>query len=293
MLALLRPRHRIAGAGLVSDPHGRRARLHLQPRLRRPGSACSTISARIAAAACAGRNPARPASSSASITAGCSARTAPARHSAGRRLSGRLRRTRPRPRAVPRLEQYRGFWFIYLDANAMSLSDYLAGAKEYIDNIVDQSEIGMTIVPGGQNFQVDANWKLWHENGMDPFHVHSRAPDLFRILRRCHRRSARSGRRRKAFRPRSSTLKASAEDHDERAATTALMQTKTKLRIRSRQRPHGLRLSVDARAAVRAMASELGSEIQARARRSSTTKPLPGSGRRAREEDGDISTITS
>jgi p-cumate 2,3-dioxygenase alpha subunit len=74
---------------------------------------------------------------------------------------------------VPRLEQYRGFWFICLDANAMSLSDYLAGAKEYIDNIADQSETTMTIVPGGQNFQVDANWKLWHENGMDPFHVHS------------------------------------------------------------------------------------------------------------------------
>ena len=74
---------------------------------------------------------------------------------------------------VPRLEQYRGFWFICLDANAMSLSDYLAGAKEYIDNIVDQSEIAMAILPGGQNFQVDANWKLWHENGMDPFHVHS------------------------------------------------------------------------------------------------------------------------
>ncbi len=74
---------------------------------------------------------------------------------------------------MPRLEQYRGFWFINLDANAMSLSDYLAGAKEYLDNIADQSEIGMAIVPGGQNFQVDANWKLWHENGMDPFHVHT------------------------------------------------------------------------------------------------------------------------
>jgi len=74
---------------------------------------------------------------------------------------------------VPRLEQYRGFWFINLDANAISLSDYLAGAKGYIDNIADQSETTMMIVPGGQNFQVDANWKLWHENGMDPFHVHS------------------------------------------------------------------------------------------------------------------------
>ncbi len=75
--------------------------------------------------------------------------------------------------SVPRLESYRGFWFINFDANAMSLSDYLAGAKDYIDDIVDQSEISMTIVPGAQTFQVDANWKLWHENGMDPFHVHS------------------------------------------------------------------------------------------------------------------------
>ena len=74
---------------------------------------------------------------------------------------------------VPRLEQYRGFWFINLDANAMSLSDYLAGARGYIDDIVDQSEISMVIMPGAQSFQVDANWKLWHENGMDPFHVQS------------------------------------------------------------------------------------------------------------------------
>ena len=74
---------------------------------------------------------------------------------------------------VPRLEQYRGFWFINLDANAISLSDYLAGAKPYLDNIADQSEVGMAIVPGAQAFQVDANWKLWHENGMDPFHVNT------------------------------------------------------------------------------------------------------------------------
>jgi len=74
---------------------------------------------------------------------------------------------------VPRLEQYRGFWFICLDPGAMSLSDYLAGAKEYIDDIADQSEVAMTIVPGAQEFTVNANWKLWHENGMDPFHVAS------------------------------------------------------------------------------------------------------------------------
>ena len=113
-------------------------------------------------------------SSSASITAGCSAPTASLRGipQEGAYPEGYKNDSRGLVH-VPRLEQYRGFWFICLDANAMSLSDYLAGAKEYIDNIADQSEITMTIVPGGQNFQVDANWKLWHENGMDPFHVHS------------------------------------------------------------------------------------------------------------------------
>ncbi len=50
------------------------------------------------------------------------------------------------------LKHYRGFWFINFDANAMSLSDYLAGAKEYIDNIVDQSEIGMMIIAGRAEF---------------------------------------------------------------------------------------------------------------------------------------------
>jgi p-cumate 2,3-dioxygenase alpha subunit len=72
---------------------------------------------------------------------------------------------------VPRLEQYRGFWFICFDANAMSLTDYLAGAKPYLDDIADQSEVGMQILPGAQSFSVAANWKLWHENGIDPFHV--------------------------------------------------------------------------------------------------------------------------
>jgi p-cumate 2,3-dioxygenase alpha subunit len=72
---------------------------------------------------------------------------------------------------VPKLDQYRDFWFICLDPNAMSLSDYLGGVKPYLDRIADQSETGMVIVPGEQQFTVRANWKLWHENGMDPLHV--------------------------------------------------------------------------------------------------------------------------
>jgi p-cumate 2,3-dioxygenase alpha subunit len=129
--------------------------------------------------------------------------------------------------SVPRLENYRGFWFINLDASAMSLSDYLAGAKEYLDDIVDQSEIGMTIVPGGQNFQVDANWKLWHENGMDPFHVHSVHATYFEysadVLKAGKEKAQASGVSTEAF-----DTKASAEVMM-KGRYAALMQTKTKL----------------------------------------------------------------
>jgi p-cumate 2,3-dioxygenase alpha subunit len=71
---------------------------------------------------------------------------------------------------TPRLEHYRDFYFVNFDANAVSLSDYLAGAKEYIDLVADQGEAGMEIVGGGQNYFIDANWKLLAENSVDGFH---------------------------------------------------------------------------------------------------------------------------
>jgi p-cumate 2,3-dioxygenase alpha subunit len=131
--------------------------------------------------------------------------------------------------SVPRLENYRGFWFINLDANAMSLSDYLAGAKEYIDDIADQSEETMMIVPGGQNFQVDANWKLWHENGMDPFHVHSVHSTYFEysadVLKEGKAKAEAQGVSTAEF-----DTKASAEVMM-RGRYKALMETKTKLSL--------------------------------------------------------------
>src|SRR6266851_7387284 len=77
---------------------------------------------------------------------------------------------------VPRLESYRDFWFVNFDHNAMSLSDYLAGAKEYIDLVADQGEVEMEIVGSGQQYIINANWKLLAENSIDAFHgfpVHS------------------------------------------------------------------------------------------------------------------------
>src|SRR6266853_1686184 len=69
--------------------------------------------------------------------------------------------------------------------NAVSLSDYLAGAKEYIDLVADHSEAGMEIVGSGQQYIINANWKLLAENSIDAFHgfpVHSTYFDYLKSL---------------------------------------------------------------------------------------------------------------
>jgi phenylpropionate dioxygenase-like ring-hydroxylating dioxygenase large terminal subunit len=77
-------------------------------------------------------------------------------------------------RAPPRFESYRDFWFLCLDANAPSLVEYLAGAKDYIDLVVDQSPSGtMEIISGTQEYDIAANWKLMVENSVDDYHLPS------------------------------------------------------------------------------------------------------------------------
>ena len=73
---------------------------------------------------------------------------------------------------VPRLESYRDFWFLNFDPDAPSLVDYLAGAKDYIDLVVDQSPSGqMEIISGTQEYDIKANWKLLVENSVDDYHI--------------------------------------------------------------------------------------------------------------------------
>ena len=68
-------------------------------------------------------------------------------------------------RSPARFEHYRDFWFLNLEADAPSLRDYLGGAKDYIDLVIDQSPSGqMEIVAGVQEYDVAANWKLMVEN---------------------------------------------------------------------------------------------------------------------------------
>jgi p-cumate 2,3-dioxygenase alpha subunit len=70
----------------------------------------------------------------------------------------------------PRLEQYRGFWFVGFDAGIEPLDDYLAGAKEYLDLVVDQAEDGMRVIKGSNQYSIQANWKLLVENSIDGYH---------------------------------------------------------------------------------------------------------------------------
>jgi p-cumate 2,3-dioxygenase subunit alpha len=74
-------------------------------------------------------------------------------------------------RAAPRMEQYRGFYFVSFSPDGEDLATYLDGAKEYLDLVVDQAETGMRIIPGENKYAIHANWKLLSENSFDAYHV--------------------------------------------------------------------------------------------------------------------------
>ena len=74
----------------------------------------------------------------------------------------------------PRVAAYRGFVFVSFNSAAMPLEEYLAGAKEYLDLVVDQSPTGeMEIIRGTQEYTIRANWKLLVENSFDDYHLMS------------------------------------------------------------------------------------------------------------------------
>ncbi|WP_428912021.1 aromatic ring-hydroxylating oxygenase subunit alpha [Niallia sp. Krafla_26] len=71
---------------------------------------------------------------------------------------------------VTRMESYREFVFVNFDNNAILLQEYLGNAKEYIDLIADQSELGIEVLLDPQEYSVRANWKLLAENSVDSYH---------------------------------------------------------------------------------------------------------------------------
>ncbi|MFC8850787.1 MULTISPECIES: aromatic ring-hydroxylating dioxygenase subunit alpha [unclassified Micromonospora] len=70
-----------------------------------------------------------------------------------------------------RSDAYRGFVFATFDPQQpRTLTEYLAGATEYLDLIDDQSEVGMEVIRGAQLHGARANWKLMMENSVDIYH---------------------------------------------------------------------------------------------------------------------------
>ena len=71
----------------------------------------------------------------------------------------------------PRVDSYRGFYFVSFNPAVEDLLSYLAGARDYLDLIVDQAEAGMQVVSGSNMYTIKANWKLLTENSLDGYHL--------------------------------------------------------------------------------------------------------------------------
>jgi p-cumate 2,3-dioxygenase subunit alpha len=74
-------------------------------------------------------------------------------------------------RKVPRLEQYRGFYFVNYNRAAIGLVDYLAGSTEFLDSMCDQSEAELVVLPGEHSYSINANFKYLCENSYDGYHL--------------------------------------------------------------------------------------------------------------------------
>ena len=74
-------------------------------------------------------------------------------------------------RSPPRVDSYRGFYFVSFNQRVEDLRSYLAGAKEYLDLIADQSEAGMKVSRGSNRYTVRSNWKQIVENSTDGYHI--------------------------------------------------------------------------------------------------------------------------
>jgi phenylpropionate dioxygenase-like ring-hydroxylating dioxygenase large terminal subunit len=72
-----------------------------------------------------------------------------------------------------RMQSYRGWLFVCFSRDTPGLEDYLAGARDYLDMILDQDEDGNVILPGAHEYSMRANWKLLMENTVDIYHLDS------------------------------------------------------------------------------------------------------------------------
>ena len=81
-----------------------------------------------------------------------------------------------------RVASYRGFVFASFDPDIVGLEEYLAGARYYLDLVIDAQGGDLQIVPGTQEYGMQANWKLLVENSIDGYHASSTHDTYFKYL---------------------------------------------------------------------------------------------------------------
>ncbi len=72
--------------------------------------------------------------------------------------------------------------FACFDADVVDLPTWLAGAKEYIDLVVDGCGGSVEIIKGTNEYSFDANYKLLIENSADGYHAASTHDTYFKYL---------------------------------------------------------------------------------------------------------------
>ncbi|MCQ4079218.1 aromatic ring-hydroxylating dioxygenase subunit alpha [Streptomyces sp. RB6PN25] len=85
-------------------------------------------------------------------------------------------------KSVARVASYRGFVFASFDADIVDLETYLAGAREYLDLVIDAADGEMEIIKGTNQYCINANWKLLVENSIDGYHAVSTHDTYFKYL---------------------------------------------------------------------------------------------------------------
>jgi p-cumate 2,3-dioxygenase subunit alpha len=83
---------------------------------------------------------------------------------------------------VARTESYRGFVFASFDPDIEDLTSYLAGAKDYLDLVIDGCGGSVEMVRGTNQYSFSANWKLLVENSFDGYHAESTHDTYFKYL---------------------------------------------------------------------------------------------------------------
>ncbi len=72
----------------------------------------------------------------------------------------------------PRVDNYRGMYFVSFNSSVVDLETYLGDARIYLDTFIDQGEgSGIRVLPGSFKTHVKANWKLMVENSADGYHA--------------------------------------------------------------------------------------------------------------------------